>query len=123
MWQPQLEVTATHPFRGMTSGNRDVYAIFLFTHTLVERWREALLWSWAIARIGPLDGRWGTREREEAWRSVGGVGGGGDRPDVEVKSTYRSSAQPDEIRKNLKAAGHSLSGRTEYVFGESPPLI
>lgn len=115
MWQSQIDITATHPFRGMTSGNRDVYVNFMFTHTLVERWREALLWSWVVGKIGPLGGRWGVREREMAWQLLGGDK---SRDDIVVKSTYRSSARPEEIKNNLEASGHSLSGKTEYLFGE-----
>jgi len=30
-----------------------------------ERWREALLWSWAVARLGGENGLWGANEKQE----------------------------------------------------------
>ncbi|KIJ40106.1 hypothetical protein M422DRAFT_256929 [Sphaerobolus stellatus SS14] len=43
IWQQEIVVTTTYPFREMTSGHPDIYMLFLFVHSLVERWREALL--------------------------------------------------------------------------------
>lgn len=74
-----------------------------------------------IGNIGPLDGQWGVRQREMAWQLVGGDMN--SRDDIVVRSTYRSSAQPVEIKNNLEASGHSLSGRTEYLFGEYIGLL
>ncbi|KAF8588240.1 hypothetical protein K439DRAFT_670883 [Ramaria rubella] len=113
MWEAQLAVTAAHPFRGMTVGHKDVYSLFLFSHSIVERWREGLLWAWAVAKIGGMDDVWGPAERDRAWRDVGGVLG---EREVNVPKTARTTAREDVVRDHLHAAGHTLSGSTKYVF-------
>lgn len=68
MWRAAWENTARRIFRGMNldfwddndgsgdgkskqSGD-DVHTGYLFGNYVVERWREALLWSWVVGKIG-----------------------------------------------------------------------
>jgi hypothetical protein len=118
IWQAELAVTASHPFRGMKEGHRDVYSLFLFSHFLVERWREGLLWSWAVGKVGGLDDQWGPDEQERAWQDLGG------RPKervLQVVTAIRTTVDEDVVRENLQAAGHVISGKTRYAFGEFSP--
>lgn len=53
-------------FRELHAGNGDVQTQWLQSALRVERWREALLWTWVVAKLGE-DGIWGTTAR----RAVG----------------------------------------------------
>ena len=116
MWRDELTVTASHLFRGMSAGHRDVHVLFLYTHALVERWREGLLWAWAVAKVGGERNEWGVEEVRRAWRDVGGQEG---EASVEVLGTVRSTVGEEVVRERLWNAGHVLSGKTRYAFGES----
>lgn len=57
-----------------------MYMVFMEHHWIVERWREALLWSWVVARgeyraksqgeSGP--DVWSKSVAQQAWRELGG---------------------------------------------------
>ncbi|KAF8516808.1 hypothetical protein BU17DRAFT_92394 [Hysterangium stoloniferum] len=113
IWATELAITASHPFRGMLEGNTDIYSLFLFSHSIVERWREALLWSWVVAKIGGMSDEWSTKERAQAWREVGGIVG---QAKVEIFSEHRDTLKEESVHEYLQAAGHNVSGKTEYVF-------
>ena len=115
MWDAELAVTASHAFRGMTEGHRDIYSLFLFSHSVVERWREGLLWSWAVGKLGGIHDEWLPENSERGWRDIGGDTG---ESVVEVKMSSRNTVQEDIVSNNLRAAGHIISGKTKYAFGE-----
>jgi Stealth protein CR3, conserved region 3 len=115
MWHSELTVTASHAFRGMEDGHRDMYSLFLFSHSIVERWREGLLWSWAVAKLGGMHDEWLPADSERAWHDIGGQPGVSV---VEVMMTKRRTVRKDVISDNLGAAGHVFSGKTEYAFGK-----
>lgn len=70
MWKRFFDETAARPFRGLNpnpleeakhtdwddDGARfngdDVHTGYIFGNFVVERWREALLWTWSVGRIG-----------------------------------------------------------------------
>ena len=116
IWQSEFAVTSTHPFRGLKTGHPDVYMGFLFIHSVVERWREGLLWSWAVAKEGGLNNEWGDEEKARAWKDLGGKPGENE---IVVKVTPRRSSDPEIVDSALRQAGHTPSGHTKYTFGES----
>lgn len=71
MFAQDLSVAATRGFRESKRGKADVHFPWLVTHLQIERWREALLWTWAVARMGGVDGVWGVQAREELWSVLG----------------------------------------------------
>ena len=92
----------------------------MFTHYLVERAREALLWTWAVGRVGGIDNSWGEREAEQAWLEVGGSKDGDGSKEVEVESGPRDTLSARRVRDYLKEGG--LTGddfKTEYHFCRS----
>ncbi|KIJ52435.1 hypothetical protein M422DRAFT_64923 [Sphaerobolus stellatus SS14] len=113
IWESEFGVTASHPFRGMWTGHRDIYAIFLFIHTLVERWREALLWSWAVGKHGGLDDEWDDERKRQAWIDLGGKPGENE---IMVVMKPRSSTNEDIVEDTLLNAGQPPSGKTSYEF-------
>ena len=72
MWGEHFERAAVHPFRETVAGAGDVSMLFLMVHFLVERWREALLWTWVIGKHGGLDDQWDDDIMRRAWLDLGG---------------------------------------------------
>lgn len=66
MFASRLNDAAYRHFRESQRGVGDISMAFLTTHLRIERWREALLWTWIMAKVGSGDGTWG----EEARRQV-----------------------------------------------------
>ncbi|CAE6424205.1 unnamed protein product [Rhizoctonia solani] len=71
IWSTELAETASHPFR-TDPLLRDAHMGFMSAHFIVERWREGLLWSWIIARLGGKQGKWDAMTSMQAWRELGG---------------------------------------------------
>ncbi|ELU38178.1 hypothetical protein AG1IA_07791 [Rhizoctonia solani AG-1 IA] len=83
-WPKDLNRVVRRPFRGMKhmtkneneSEPADMYMVFMEHHWIVERWREALLWSWVVAR-GEIRSRkdanaWTQGVAQQAWSELGG---------------------------------------------------
>ncbi|KAH7340746.1 hypothetical protein B0J17DRAFT_749529 [Rhizoctonia solani] len=71
IWSAELAETSSHPFR-TDPLLRDAHMGFMATHFVVERWREGLLWSWVVARLGGKDDEWDSMTSMQAWRELGG---------------------------------------------------
>ncbi|GJE97686.1 hypothetical protein PsYK624_139070 [Phanerochaete sordida] len=112
MWAPHLARAATHPFRETVSGAGDVSMLFLMAHFLVERWREALLWAWAVARHGGLDDGWGADAAALAWAELGGAPGARE---LTVRAGLRETLEPDRVHAYLRESGHRQADKTFYV--------
>ena len=76
MFSEAIAVASSRPFREVNIGNGDIEMGFLVTHLRIERWREALLWTWAVGKMGNLTpdetSIWGDAARAEL-RSVLGL--------------------------------------------------
>ncbi|OSD02439.1 hypothetical protein PYCCODRAFT_1467800 [Trametes coccinea BRFM310] len=131
VWPAEIAETATHRFRETEAGHGDFYLMFMHAHYIVERAREALLWAWAVGRIGTLDDGWGDAEADRAWTEVGGMlareGSGeegeeeqtsepGPTEEVHVHSYPRETLDPDRVYRNLHEAGYDTNTRTEIEF-------
>ncbi|KAF8317669.1 hypothetical protein DL93DRAFT_2110386 [Clavulina sp. PMI_390] len=113
-----LLTTGQHTFRGQYTnhlGHDDAYAAFLLTHHIMERWREILLWSWAVGRVGGRSNEWTDAECTTAWIEVGGK--------VEVDSDADSgkrvevgSGQRDTLDYDTVNAVLGGEGATTYSF-------
>lgn len=75
MWPGPLATAGSHPFRETVSGQGDVSMLFIFVHFVVERWREALLWSWTVGKHGSLSDEWDEGTMRAAWAELSGVEG------------------------------------------------
>ncbi|WVQ75949.1 hypothetical protein IAR50_005584 [Cryptococcus sp. DSM 104548] len=115
MWAPQLGTASSRGFRASKRGEGDVEMAWLITHLRVERWREAVLWSWVVAKVGGVGGVWGEEEKD-ALRSVLGMakGQGTDKGQVEVSRRSRESL--DDMDGLMKQAGWEGPKATEYRF-------
>jgi hypothetical protein len=115
MWAPHLARAATHPFRETVSGAGDVSMLFLMVHFVVERWREALLWSWTVAKHGGLDDGWDAAIMRRAWLELGG---GEDERELIVKAGWRETLEEDRVHAYWRASGHRQVDKTYYVACE-----
>ncbi|KZV94600.1 hypothetical protein EXIGLDRAFT_767013 [Exidia glandulosa HHB12029] len=90
-------------------GKRDLHPMWMFANFVVERWREALLWTWVVAKLGEDDDTWGPRAINEL-ASLGWTGSA----DVVVVSGKRGTLSPDQIALHL--GQEFLPRRTTYEF-------
>ena len=87
----------------------------MFTHFVIERWREALLWSWVVGKHGGLDDSWTKAIQERAWSELGG------RPRdkvTKVRAKLRETMSPARVEENLRESGHVEVDNTKYEFCE-----
>jgi len=113
IWPDSFASSATHLFRETQAGDGDVNAMFMHSHYVVERAREALLWSWIVGRVGGENDVWGEKEAMQAWAELGGVWGEND---LLVKSGYRETLVKSRVEKVLADSGLKPQTLTSYVF-------
>ena len=113
VWKDAIATSAGHAFRETVAGDGDFYQMFVFAHFLVERAREALLWSWVVGRIGALDDAWGEHENTRAWIELGG---GDDSREIAVESGLRETLRKERVRENLEESGIRGNIVTDYHF-------
>jgi hypothetical protein len=97
----------------------EVNTIFLSTHYIIERHREALLWSWVVAKWGGSAGILDTAQKERMWRELGG----GNNDTLRLGKASRANA--DDVEMNLLMAGiqpprsfnETEQGDTGYTWG------
>ncbi|KAI0700102.1 hypothetical protein BC835DRAFT_1329341 [Cytidiella melzeri] len=113
MWPTSIAAAAVHPFRETVSGSGDVSVLFLMVHFVVERWREALLWSWVVARNGGLEDQWNADIMAGAWAELGGQEG---EKELYVKMNHRLTLDDDRAKAYFRVSGHHKSDSTWYRF-------
>lgn len=116
VWPSWLAKSATHAFRETEGGDGDFYQMFVFAHFVVERAREALLWSWVVGRIGGTDDSWSPRDFDRAWAELGGGWEGDHSHEIHVESPVRGTLDMDRVRDYLKQGGIEGHFRTNYHF-------
>lgn len=125
MFGQDLDFAATRPFRESIRGHGDIEIGFLIPYLRMERWREALLWSWTVARMGSLDdsqpGNWSEPARQELIRVLK-VDSLGLNSSVEVTRPVRNSH--DDLNANFERMGWTPPLATKYTWssmdGHSP---
>ncbi|KAI0629884.1 hypothetical protein C8Q77DRAFT_1065020 [Trametes polyzona] len=116
LWPDAIAKSATHAFRETEGGDGDFYQMFVHVHYIVERAREALLWTWIVGRLGGLDDSWSEELTERAWRELGGLVEGEGQDELFVEAYPRETLVPERVKSNLKEAGYETNVRTEYIF-------
>ena len=115
IWEHELSEASTRGFRTSTRGLADVEMSWLVSYLRVERWREALLWTWAVARVGGLEGIWRADAREEV-RKVLGLSK--DMGDVNVLVKRGKRTTTEDIKAMSLEEQWDLPLKTAYVFCE-----
>ncbi|KAJ7187677.1 hypothetical protein GGX14DRAFT_610573 [Mycena pura] len=100
----QFAATPLSRFRGAHAapGELEVNTIFLATHFVVERHREALLWAWVVGKWGGAGGgalALGAAAKRGMWADLGGGSG----EELRLARAERSTAEDVEL--NLLMAG------------------
>ncbi|KAJ3559317.1 hypothetical protein NM688_g420 [Phlebia brevispora] len=113
IWSSQVSTSATHPFRETLHGESDFSIMFMMVHFVVERWREALLWSWIVGKHGGVDNSWTDTMANDAWQELGGTEGS---KEINVQAPHRDSLDPKRVESNLYGGGSRQSDSTNYVF-------
>ncbi|KAK0496003.1 hypothetical protein EDD18DRAFT_1390447 [Armillaria luteobubalina] len=148
MWSKEFSATARRPFRGMNgrptetepapkrvSDGDDVHPGFMFSNFLIDRGREALLWSWAVGRIGGKgtpskdqeipywpdnDDRWdpelhGTR----AWKELGGIIG---KAKIVVRVPRRETLDHDRVESLTNKRNPTMQSQYSFSSQDGCPL-
>lgn len=118
MFSRELAVAATRGFRESKRGKADVHFAWLVTHLQIERWREALLWSWAVARLGGEEGMWGDDAREDLWGVLGLTGTTGPLPE-EVVVIQNERTTLDDMDLMMDRNDMQFPEASEYLFSKS----
>ncbi|KAJ6480345.1 hypothetical protein C8R45DRAFT_905884 [Mycena sanguinolenta] len=92
--------TPLSQFRGShkVANEYEVNTIFMSTHFVIERHREALLWSWVVAKWGGHAGTLDRGQKKKMWEELGGSG---DTLNLE-QADRRTS---EDVETNLLMAG------------------
>ncbi|KAK7005985.1 hypothetical protein R3P38DRAFT_2729323 [Favolaschia claudopus] len=99
-------LTPMSRFRGShsVSGEYEINTIYLATHFVMERHREALLWSWVVGKWGGMGDGGGVLDRntkDGMWAEIGGRHG-----EEEVKMRRSSGRTTNEdVAFNMRSAG------------------
>ncbi|KAG8710670.1 hypothetical protein FRC08_016864 [Ceratobasidium sp. 394] len=116
IWSSELAATSSHPFR-TDPLLRDAHTGFIAAHFMVERWREGLLWSWVVARLGGPNDEWDGVTSERAWLELGG---NLNTPDMSllVKTPERHSLHKERLEEVAAAipGKRSTVRSTQYSF-------
>ncbi|GMK56901.1 hypothetical protein CspeluHIS016_0307410 [Cutaneotrichosporon spelunceum] len=105
----------------------DIHVMWLMAALKVERWREALLWTYVVANVGNLDdGVWGTHARE-AIKTFFDIEDGEDVAGIEVTRGERWTTNRMRVDKTFDQVGWHAPLRSKYLFssldGHLPPLL
>jgi hypothetical protein len=116
VWPSELEETAGVRFRGR--GN-EVNTLFLATHYVLEKHREALLWSYFMARMDSSGN--GTYTLQDRGRIIAEFAEAPnvvllDNKEFRVYRPSRTSPIADRAEQFLEAAGVSRPRQTKYQF-------
>ena len=114
MFAPELSVAATRSFRISKRGEADVHFAWLTSQLRIERWREALLWSWAVGRLGGQSGTWGASARQEVLDLFGIKGDGDENTMVWFKQQPRETI-PD-VENIMETQEWDFPLGSDYVF-------
>jgi 3-O-alpha-D-mannopyranosyl-alpha-D-mannopyranose xylosylphosphotransferase len=139
MFEEALTTSSQRKFRELPIGEGDVQMQWLLTALRIERWREALLWTWVVGKVGTRPiwegkgnylggevGMWGEEAREE----ISNLFGLGDTDDdvvkIEVHRGERWTMERDRMTSNFENAGWEPPKNTEMLwcrFLTSVPLV
>lgn len=123
MFADALALSATRGFRESKRGHGDVHYNWLVTHLHIERWREALLWTWAVAKLGGQDGMWSDLEKGKLKEALGfgAVSPEDLRENIVIVSNPRSTmVGMDEIMEKTE---WQFPQGSNYLFCKSITLL
>ncbi len=113
IWTDEIALAATRPFRESNNGDGDIENAFLVTHHRIERWREALLWTWVMGKMGAREGgKLGKLAREEVEKVFGTLTGLVEFPVSKEREVL------EDLNGSFAKAGWNAPKSTKYHFCE-----
>ena len=116
MWAEEMSLSAIRGFRISKRGEGDIATVPLVQWLRMERWREALLWTYIVGKMGGLEGVW-TEESKIELKRVLGVFGNSD----EVNVPRKKRATKDEAPRLVDQVGWKQPKQTWVAFCKSTP--
>jgi 3-O-alpha-D-mannopyranosyl-alpha-D-mannopyranose xylosylphosphotransferase len=116
IWSEEMSLSAIRGFRISKRGEGDIATVPLVQWLRMERWREALLWTWIVGKMGGIDGVW-TEDAKDELKRVLGVFGDSDKVTVPRKKR----ATKDEVPKLVDQVGWKQPKQTWVAFSMSSP--
>ncbi|OCF33813.1 hypothetical protein I316_04525 [Kwoniella heveanensis BCC8398] len=130
MFKEALAQSSQRRFREMSLGEGDVQMQWLLTSLRVERWREALLWTYIVANLGTLGSStdtWSNVARVELKDMFGLAEDDNDVVKIEVHRGERWTLESGRMAKMFEQAGWEAPKATEFLFssmdGHMPPIL
>ncbi|SPO22909.1 uncharacterized protein UTRI_01587 [Ustilago trichophora] len=107
--------TALARFRAQKEVPDSIQAFFLASWYIVERHREALLWSWVVAKWGGIEGKLGKETKRAMWNELSSTADFQAADDkIDVRRPKRRSR--DEDKESFDKAHVPAPKNTEYSF-------
>lgn len=117
MFSEALTLSSSRQFREMNVGHGDIQMQWLLSSLKVERWREALLWTYVVANLGH-SGWWSTSARSALDDMFGLTPQDDDVVKIEVHRGERWTLEPGRMGKVFEQAGWEPPKASVFVFCE-----
>lgn len=116
IWSEEMSLSAIRGFRISKRGEGDIATVPLVQWLRMERWREALLWTWIVGKMGGIDGVWTEEAKVELKRVLGIWGNSGT-----VVVPRKKRATKDEAPRLVDQVGWKQPKQSWMAFCKSPP--
>jgi 3-O-alpha-D-mannopyranosyl-alpha-D-mannopyranose xylosylphosphotransferase len=113
MFAKAMTTAATRAFRESKRGRADIEMAFVMAHLQIERWREALLWTYVVAKLGGQDGVLGVEARKQLRKTLR-VSKGNEGDGLIYEKRQRSTLQ--DIEDLSYRAGWEVALHTKNYF-------
>lgn len=140
MFEDALTTSSQRKFRELPIGEGDVQMQWLLTALRIERWREAMLWTWVVAKVGTKPmwsgaevegteevGVWGNQARSEVRQLFGMAEEDTDVVKIEIHRGARWTTEQERMTAAFEDAGWEPPLNTELLWssmdGHIPPLL
>lgn len=116
MFKEALTLSSTRRFRELRIGNGDVQIQWLLTQLRVDRWREALLWTYIVVNLGSREGLWDDASRQAIIDLFGLGVDAAQVAEVEVHRAERKTLDIFRMARIFQQAGWERPKRTTFDF-------
>jgi 3-O-alpha-D-mannopyranosyl-alpha-D-mannopyranose xylosylphosphotransferase len=117
MFASSLNDAAHRHFRESQRGVGDISMAFLTTHLRIERWREALLWTWVVAKTGSSDGVWAEGARRQVAELLQ-LSDPSEQEGVKVKIRRSGRETLNDVTSNFAKAKWEPPRASSFLFCE-----
>ncbi|KAL7419077.1 Xanthine phosphoribosyltransferase 1 [Cryptotrichosporon argae] len=127
MFKEALTQSGQRRFRELAMGHGDVQMQWMLTALRVERWREALLWTYVVANLGGAKGYLDEDARGAIADMFGLTAADADVTTIEVYRGERYTLEPARLARTFAQAGWTKPKSTRYLWssmdGHMPKIL